>query len=257
MINGNIVTPVELLPDNNNFKDCTIQEDEFEIIFPDGNKFIEIDPAFGVNGGSPSDTDPIEIIEDKSGNGNDFEQPNATFRPKWKLDGISGIPSIDTTGIVSYLQLLSTSLGSDEISFWIVLKREGSPNGGSYGSPLVLSTNSYSGGGNFLQIHESLTANYTLNASVASLDKALTLTTNDPYIFSFVKTATGMEYFVNGVSVGTNVGSQSLTSLAHIIGAIAGNSFNGLIGYFLLYNEAVSTPKRENIDNLFSLKFGI
>lgn len=227
-----------------------------EYIIPDGNLFIHLDAAKGVNSGTPGDGESVANWADQSGNNNDFSQSAGAFQPMFKASSINGLPAIDFTNS-SYLERLLTAIPSaPAMSFWIVLQRAGTPNSG-YGNPLIVSADNFISASNFLQVNELGDVNFNLNASTNALDKTLAPITNAPMCFGFVKSATQIEYYVNGVSIGLKIGAQSANRLAHFIGAWSNNYFNGYIPEFALYTEETNATKTTNINNYFTLKYNL
>lgn len=225
-----------------------------DLSLPTENLFINIDASSGVNGGVVSDGDLIYIIVDSSGNNNYFLQLIGVHQPTWKRLGINGVPSIDFT-VLSYLYNQGMSIGSDSVSFFTVVQRKG-PAIGPYGNILILSVPSYTAAGNqYLQINEGRTAHYAFNSANPTLRRTLVSNTNTPIMLGFVKSPTQVEYFVDGVSVGIQLGSHSISAIQHYLGSWLNSSFNGYMGQFLLYKEVLNTAKIDKVHAFLKNKF--
>ena len=209
-----------------------------------------INPAIGVNGGSPMDGDRITTIDDQSGNSNYVEQITPSLRPAYIESGINGLPSINYD-LSSFLAWFPFAFSSNECSFWIAFKRNGAAFSG-YSNLILLS--SPVGLSQFLQIND-IGGNINMNAATGTLDKLLTSADTDPVIIGVVKTATNMEYFVDGVSIGTNNGAQGMGGTAHLLGAFGINAFNGLIGEVVIWDKALDASEITQTNTYFNDKF--
>lgn len=229
------------------------QLDQLNNVLPLEDLHLRINAMDGVNGGSVSDGDVVNTVEDWTSNGFDFiTSANPVI---WRASRQNGQPAFETRS--SYLQNTSFSIAPvDEISIFIVLQRE-EPNTGVYGSAFIISTSYSTPGSNFLQLNEGISPNYAVNFSQNALDKQLTPATNDAIIVNIVKTPTSATYYVNGVDLGTNLGIQDINNPSIFLGSFLNNHFQGLFYELIIYKGAMTEVKRQTVTQYLQITYGI
>ena len=223
--------------------------DETEPLVPHPDDMIVfLDPSIGF---TPS------LWSDQSGNSSDFSQSTPSAQPSQNLTGINGKPSVTMSG-ATYMELTKL-LTTTEITLHIVLKKNGAAVGG-YASVIILSALGFSSvGSNFIQINHGVSGGtqYVGNFATGTLDSTITDADSDPKLITIVKTATTVEYRVNGVSIATQSGVQNVTHTEHFIGAWAGKYFNGEIGDIIIYNKPQTTSPLEQTEAFLIDKYSL
>ena len=235
--------------DLENYCSCALAP---EVQLPTDAMIINLDPAIGVNSGNPVDGESMFLIADQSGESNDYVQSSSgALQPSWAQNAINGLPGInfDTASFLS----TSGVMLMDEISIFIAIKNQGAPHAG-YGCPFIFGPASFVSAGSFMQMN-TIGGTYNLNMQNDLLDQVLTTATNDAFVFGIVKTPAQVEYFVNGVSIGVNLGGQSINGTTHYLGGWANNFTNCLIGQMTVYGKALDSAETTQATNFYMNKF--
>ena len=223
---------------------------------PEDNLHFRVNgnPLF-TNGGSPTTNDDITVLYDQSPNGFDMNVVSAN-PVKWVDNVINGKPAMKCDS--SYLANTSFNLTSLDVSIFVVLKRTSS-NTGSYGNPFILAQTVGTPGSKFVQLNEDLSNNsmYQWNLNTGGLDMNVGANTNDTILFSLVKTATGIDYYKDGVLLGSGTGAQSFDNSTIMLGGWAANFFNGYMAEIVIYDEAVTLAKHTIVSDKLKTYYGI
>lgn len=218
--------------------------------------FIHIDPSIGINSGNPIDGESIFLAADQSGNNNDFVQLLGGLQPSWNLSGINGLPTINFN-TASYLYKDDVLLSTENLSFFIVLKRNGNQLSGGYNSFAMIGASTYLAAGmEYIHIRDGL-GEFLFRTINGALNENLVNITSDTILISFVKSSTGVEYFINGVSLGINLGVQIIGGQFYSFGGWSGNLSNMELGEYLFWDRALNALETQTVHDILINKFAI
>jgi len=213
---------------------------------------------------------------------------NLTEMPTYITDGIGGLPSLyfdgndylissipsktDTSNTITKIFSLDL-LNSNEISFFIVQKYEGTPTSDSNPSTLFYHTANF-----MVRSNDRTTAggvspsNYTPTLKFGTeryqLSTKLTSVINIPQVLTFTRDATSVKLTINSANQTLSSSSPSTTidnfsESIHIgtAGLISGNltrrAFKGKISEIIIFNRRVSERERIQIENYLLQKYKI
>lgn len=241
--------------------ECIKYSCDTAIPIPTDSLVVDINAEMGVNGGTPTNLDPISLMVDQSGLGNDFIQSDVSDQPTYVDNGINSLPSIAFDG--SYLERsMFPVMANSSYSVWVVMQKTGTATGSTIlGNVFMLFCNSYnSTSAGFIRFSEGFfTANqYTIDSTFAALkadvaDNAI----GTPYVFGIVKDGNDIKYYINGVVVFSVTQVVTGTATYASLGSWNNSNFTGLIPRFLVYNKANTTQEIDDINNSLMTKYGI
>lgn len=207
---------------------------------------------FKANALSLSDTDPVATWADSSGNARNGTQATGGKQPTYKANQVNGLPSVLFDQVNDQLATASVShgIGTGDFTFFCVSRLANTaPNyravaGNDAFSPAFYyhgtKPNLYWGSDH---IYSTVLANSTW------------------YLFVFVRSGSDINLWVNGIQDATTATiSTSMSDAAWIIGdeSIAGgSSFGGDIAEQGLYNIALDSTQREQLEAYISSKYAI
>ena len=206
---------------------------------------------------------------DQSGNGNNANVENSGEEPTFVSSFSNSKPAIQFNGVTQLLNVAdSNSLDFLNTSIFIVLKRTGDgigneitfmkngaalENAGSYWQVARLN-------GENMQFSVNNGGGYDRNSGVDIGDGIARIT-------DFTFDGTDFNIYVNGVQTATyndQVGNIDITSGSLQIGGYNqsfdnpnGELFNGQIAEIIMYNRAVTTPERQQVEAYLNTKYAI
>jgi hypothetical protein len=212
--------------------------------------WIDFSDATTVNAGSPSSTDQILVIRDKSGNGHDYL--NAGSPPTWVTSSINGLAAgFFQDGTSQYLQASTSETIGPLFSFWVVIK------------PVTVTQQFVLGGGSWglFNFASSFTELYDGSSYT---DFSTSISTNTAYSF-FVASdgnpTTGTVMYKNWSSMTKDVTNGSSFSFAQKIlgttGAASSRFLNGYIGELCIWNKQLSGSERSQVQAYSVGKWGV
>jgi hypothetical protein len=212
-------------------------------------------------------TDNVTAWADQSGNGNNANVENSGEEPTFVSSFSNSKPAIQFDGVTQLLNVAdSNSLDFLNTSIFIVLKRTGvgigneitfMKNGdaledaGSYWQPAWLD-------GENMHFSVDNGGSYNRNSFVDISDGIARIT-------DFTFDGTDFNIYVNGVQTATyndQVGNINITSGSLQIGGYnqsfdAAEYFNGQIAEVIMYNRAVTTTERQQVEAYLNTKYAI
>lgn len=196
----------------------------------------------------------VSSLHDLSGNNNNATQGSASLQPTISSGGINGV---DATQWDSDRLVLPTGQYSAASSTTIVM--------------VIKMTNTVTA---LRQFYNSGTATNVIcegsptdrvrgrvNPPTGTVQNTSSLL-NQSFIFTYIVTAgVNAELFINGVTQGTAGLSETLTtgSTAPVLGnhPTANSAWNGLMGESCVYDRAISTQERQELESYLSNKWGV
>ena len=188
----------------------------------------------------------ISQIEDKSGNGNDYNQITSTNQPIYLSSGIGSKPSIqfDGTRYMSATDYLPT--GNQNYSIFAVTRATQSASSILISFGATASTNRNL----FIrhQVNDVMNTGW-YNNNLASSSNAW-ITNNDVAIMSIYDNTVGRSQYVNNVAAGNDSQTSfNLSSGAQQIGASLGTPFFvGLMSELIVFNRPLTAPERSSLN---------
>ncbi|MBS1954390.1 MAG: chitobiase/beta-hexosaminidase C-terminal domain-containing protein [Cyanobacteria bacterium SZAS-4] len=201
---------------------------------------------------------------DFSGLGNSASQATSTKQPTFVTNAVNGFPALSFDGTSDYMQLPSGMAGFAGATIYIVA------------NPTTITL-----ARRLLDFGSGVTNNNNLTVSefVSGANKGSSLVSYNGSTSSIVSSTTGLtastfqvlEYLQNGSNVGTlfTNGTQTATGTVtninnvtrstNVIGAACNNNdwFSGSIAEILVYNTALSSTDRGNVQTYLKNKYGI
>jgi hypothetical protein len=210
----------------------------------------------------------VTAWRDKSGNGYNFTVHPSHTSPTYSSNAINGLNSLFFQGAGSggtrYNILYNTSIpvNGPAFSIFTVVRRNAtapSSTGGNY----ILTDNA-----NSRLLYITYTSNFLLTSTANSTSGWNDITVNTPgqtllatSISGMVVSGSVLTPYVNGTAQNTKGGTTtSFTGLS--IGDVlnaneSGQTWTGFISEILLYNVAVTTPQRQQIEGYLANKWGL
>ena len=203
-------------------------------------------------------TSPVTQWNDKSGN--NYNAYATTTGNNLSLSTINGVQAINYGGN-SYLIGLLTSGAASPFSIFIIFSQS------STVGPVFTTSTTTDASGLFLNYGGSSTGGNTDFLSIGSqwaTHGSSTINSNTPYLLSIVSTSVSggtITLYVNGTSYmsGTTTGNFSWTTLLIGRRSYGGNNenFAGKFGEFIIFNSAVSTSQRQQVEGYLAWKWGL
>ena len=207
-----------------------------------------------------NDDDPVELWEDSSGQGNDATQETSANRPTFKDNVLNGLPAVRFRPEGVFLESSSFNWTGSDISIFSVIVprtyREDAPffhviisQGTWTNVDLILTVDSRDGEGPVFASNDRATE---LRASEDSypVDEGVILTAMGESGYQ--------EMWTNGVSFGTQseTGFDATGTRQLYIGDDAGGrTLLGDIAQIAVYNRALTTQEREDVENHLTAKW--
>ena len=156
-----------------------------------------------------------------------------------------------------WLDIPTLTIGSSAFSIFFVMQNTG-PSSGNGASPHFFWPLSGNGSG-------ALSINYWIYTNIQGLNNNIsyTLSKNQYYVISYTfgVTTNFEQLYANGTSIGTYQKSSAYASSLYRLGAISSAdptySFDGNIGEVLIYNTALTTTQRQQIEGYLAAKWGL
>jgi hypothetical protein len=183
----------------------------------------------------------------------DAVQSNGTYKPEFsgKINGLT-TTSFDGTG--KNFAVDATNLNNTDYTIIVAEKRNsGSDDNYFIGDSSITSDNEnillgYSSSGQI--IHSQGGAN-SYDSSVSAYSDSSGATR----IFTFIqKKSSGKETYINGYLAGQNADTNSVNNLSNLI---IGKDYNGEIGEIIIYNKALSSKERRNVEAYLGKKWAV
>jgi hypothetical protein len=180
---------------------------------------------------------------------------SAAHRPVYA----QGTIRFDGLTSISYLDIPTLTIGSSTFSIFFVARNTSTTTDpGNASSPQIFWPLSGNGSG-------ALSINGWISTNIQGVNNNINsvLLKNQYYLFSYTfgVTANSEQLYVNGISVGTYSKGSAYASSLYRIGAINTTSqqfsFDGNIAEILVYNTAVTTTQRQQIEGYLSQKWGL
>lgn len=221
----------------------------------------------------PSDS-PVGTWTDSSGNGRVAQQPDPTKQPTYRTEGVNGQPYVRFNGSDQFMELtFSPFFNSEEFAIFTVAKH--SATGGDL--PILSSIEGTTGGGDaagYSLIYDASNEDAQANWREGSTDDNVvsaggTIKNTDAFILTYTMEDTSepadaqsdtAKLFINGdekssQSSGVDYVPNTATNLK--IGEMNGDFFQGDIYEIIVYNRALTTAEREEVEGYLSSKYGI
>jgi hypothetical protein len=157
----------------------------------------------------------------------------------------------------SYLDIPTLTIGSSTFSIFFVIRNTGPSSGNAY-APHFFWPLSGNGSGAL-----SMTGWLSTNIQGINANITTTLLKNQYYLISYTfgVTTNVEQLYVNGTSVGTYSKGSAYASSLYRIGAINSTlgdlTFDGNIAEIIVYNTALTTTQRQQIEGYLSKKWGL
>lgn len=183
----------------------------------------------------------------------DAVQSNGTYKPEFsgKINGLT-TTSFDGTG--KNFAVDATNLNNIDYTIIVVEKRNsGSSNNYFIGDSSITSDNEnillgYSSSG---QVIHSQGGTNSYDSSVSAYSDSSGVTR----IFTFIqKKSSGKETYINGYLAGQDSDTNSVNNLSNLI---IGKDYNGEIGEIIIYNKALSSKDRRNVEEYLGKKWAV
>jgi hypothetical protein len=212
---------------------------------------------------------PIPSWVDSSGNGRVASQPDGSKQPTYRTEGVNGHPYVRFNGSDEFMEVpFEAFFNSEEFTVFTVAKH--SATGGdlpilssdAVGYGLIYDVSSGSNGKARATWKESSSTKFidTVAASIRNTDAfILTYTMEDKSEPADAQSDT-VKLFINGDEKATQTSGVDYipnTSANLKIGEKSGDFFQGDIYEILIYNRALTTSERENVEGYLSYKYGI
>lgn len=178
---------------------------------------------------------------------------SAAYRPVYS----QGTIRFDGVTSPSYLDIPTLTIGSSAFSIFLVIQNTGPASGNAY-APHFFWPLSGNGSGALSMTGWLSTNIQGVNANITS-----TLLKNQYYLISYTfgVTANFEQVYANGTSIGTYSKGSAYASSLYRIGTIdssqSGLSFDGNIGEILVFNTALATTQRQEIESYLSQKWSL
>ena len=178
---------------------------------------------------------------------------SAAYRPIYS----QGTIRFDGVTSPSYLDIPTLTIGSSAFSIFLVIQNTGPASGNAY-APHFFWPLSGNGSGALSMTGWLSTNIQGVNANITS-----TLLKNQYYLISYTfgVTANFEQVYANGTSIGTYSKGSAYASSLYRIGTIdssqSGLSFDGNIGEILVFNTALTTTQRQEIESYLAQKWSI
>ena len=194
---------------------------------------------------------------DKSGNGNNSTSSSATYTA-----GINGLGSMNNPTISGPI----TNSGSSTVTIFVIASNN--RTGNSYDNMIALNvspiTNYYASGSLFLTRHGDLTnpqVFYAFMNGFPNGDLSFSFNTpfNTPFIFNIFQSGTVGSTYGNGTSYGdVNTRGATFNYTHYYIGTCTGGpAWIGNIGEVIIYNSALTTSQRQQVEGYLAQKWGL
>ena len=196
---------------------------------------------------------------DQSGQGKNVTQATAANRPLFVSNGINFNPSIDYDGSNDYLVNTTIGITGGNKTFFAV----------STPQTLPASTVGIIGAGTSLNETQFGYENAKLNMyeNVGNTATATTATTTGvPMLSTGMESSNALSFFNNGTANGTGTYTSTPTSVrftvgSHTVGTNASptykNYWDGYISEVIMYDAAVSTIEKEEVESYLAIKYGL
>ena len=208
-----------------------------------------INTAFGATGTITSWND----ISLQATSPNNATQSGASFRPRYVVNGINGLPAINFDGIDDYLNWNGTSLVNSNYTVFVVEQRRRS------------TYNYFISGINLVGNNSALILGYRSNTKVTfaqyinDYDIIISgYTSPIPTIHSFTfNSAIGKNYYLNGQipSGGTCITTNCKTGLSSYTARLG--EYSGDIGEIIVFNKFLSNIERTSVEDYLKTKWRI
>ena len=208
-----------------------------------------------------SDGTAVASWTDSSGNGNNATQPSAPFRPLFKTNRINALPALNFTPPNQYMAIGSIPGGITTSATVFIVQRKNA----SSGTLAVMSDPSAPGNTFAIYLpYSDGTVYFDLG------DSTVTGRISSPwggdythfFAWSFVAGGGNMAIYRNGISVvasGGHTNSFSPAGLVYFVNGDggAGGGQDADIAEILIYNSALSTTDRQNVESFLRTKYGL
>ena len=183
--------------------------------------------------------------------------------PTWQTNQINGKPVVRFDGFTNYLQNAAYTHGANDVTLFVVAKRNGNPVSG-YHNIFVGGPATYKSGtgspGNYYQIYaDGATMELRANAvTIGAINSGVKFTNTTFQILASWKSyaASSNEFFIDGTSRGTKAGATTAGAKFYI-GNWNNNPMHGDIAEVALYNTALSAADRQLVEGLMAWKYGL
>jgi len=186
-------------------------------------------------------------------NGYAVANSSAAYQPVYSQGTIRFIGSIRP----SYLDIPTLTIGSSAFSIFFVIQNTG-PASGNGSVPIFFWPLSGNGSGAL-----SMTGWIDINVQGVSISISSTLLKNQYYIISYTfgVTSNFEQLYANGISIGTNQKGSAYVASLYRLGTIDSSQTtllsDGNIGEMLVYNTALTTSERQQVEGYLAHKWGL
>lgn len=192
----------------------------------------------------------ISQVTDKSVAGNHATQTTAGSRPGWSAQ----TPNSAYGGVFNGAPFMRTSIALSQPYTLVVVGKNSSTAGYFIDGPsshrvgmLYAGSSALSGGGNYLWGWANTTP---------ALGDTTTSDLNKDLIAVFIGDGTSSKMFINGAQRGSTASAGTATMTTQTIGSGVG-ALNGYIAHLLVYNVALSSGDRIELENWLKVDTGI
>jgi hypothetical protein len=193
---------------------------------------------------------------DKSGNGRNFSQGNATYQPAYSN------PNISLDGSNDGVMRTAGNFGYGTGDFAILAVVKPTARNGTYGSEIV-GQHAYGSGADFIfHIAPGGQLRYKRGGGTDVVTSGGTVALNTNSVVSVSRTSNNHALHINGTQDGTAVDANSIgNTLTTGIGVAnnynAGSAFSGQINEILIVSSTLTTSDRQKVEGYLAWKWGM
>ena len=225
----------------------------------------DISTLFQDNGCSTAVTansDPIGCWKDKTATGNNYTVASAGNKPLYETGELNSKATISFNGSAHYLSGNSVLEGGETaVSFLMVVQRES--NTGLWPNPLLSNADlNWTGGFGFADCTDTDTWCFFINDynnGAQRVTMAGTLLATYNYVIG-VYDGTNIELWAGGTSQGSVAYSTAINSkdsVGHISNDGYGDRFKGNLAEIMVFEAALTSTQRSNLESYMSTKWGL
>jgi hypothetical protein len=205
--------------------------------------WLKADAGVGLNGST------VAHWYDQSGNGKTASQATGSAQPTLVQNDINGYPALRFDGANTFLQTAAPVTTSTQYSMFVVSTLGGAPG------PVYNGNSSADGYGFYRQN----TADYGMLDGGVSFASFGATTTSGAQMQELVRGSSGTTtFYQNSAQGGTSSAIPNTPTTATYIGGVnsnASNLFSGDIAEILIYNRALSTTERQQVEQYLTAKY--
>lgn len=199
----------------------------------------------------------VSTWTDQSGNGKDATQASASLRPAYQTNQQNGLPMIRCDGVDDIMEGTNPLTTTGNFSFFAVARKNSGYTSTNESTYCSLGLNSWYG----LSLYTTAFNPGFLAYPSAWVSEGSAVGDNTTHYQTLIRSSTTQTYRRNGANTLTSTASANTPSANYQIGRHTDITFfrraKDSIGEILVYNKALSTTERDQVETYLKNKWGL